>query len=1091
MKTKTFKWLTLFALFVQFLFAQERTVTGIVSDENGIPLHGVNITIKGSKTGVQSDIDGKFAIKATTDQKLVFSFIGMKNQEATASSTTINVKLITNATELEGVVITAMGIKREKKSLGFASQKLDGSQVNSSPTNNFLNNLAGKVAGLEVKNNANFGGSSNIILRGMKSITGNNQALIVVDGVPINNLMLNTGSAQSSGTGFDFGNSGADIDPNNIESMNILKGAAATALYGSSAANGAIMITTKKGRKNTDLGISYSSTVTMGSIDKTTFPTYQNKYGGGGYDGHDNFDYSQDINGDGINDILVRTGYDISYGNIFNPNQMVYQWNAFAIGNPNFGKPTPWVAAQNNPSSFFEKSFSTVNNFNFNGGDEKSTYNFSYTNNQDKGVLPNSRILKNILSGNFTRDFGSKVKMGTSVSYTDQSVTGRNSVGYGDNILTGFRQWWQTNVDIKELKQEYFRNQDNVTWNMRDPAASDFTPAYWNNPYWDRYQNYESDTRKRLILNSNISYDIAKSLNVIGRVTVDNSNDKQELRKAIGSHAEGFGTYGTNQSSGYSLYTLETARQTYDVMSNYSGKISKAIGFKLLAGLQMIHQTSNSFNGTTNGGLVLPNLYTLSNSNSFVAPIMSDITFKKSGYYGQASFDIKRTVYIEGTIRNDKATSLPTNNNSYYYPSISTSVMFSEFIKKEWLNMGKVRLSYAEVGNDGSAGLAGYKNYVGTFGTNPYYSNSSIFVDFSKLKPEIEKSWEYGLETSILNNRLGLDFSIYRTVTHNQIFNVPQSTSTGYSSSLINAGNLENKGLEIALNGTPIKTKDFQWQVIVNWSRNRNKLLSLDEGRSNLQLANFQSGITLNATVGEPYGAIKGSDYTYDENGNKIVGNDGNYIQNTKKDNTIGNIQSKWRGGITNKISYKSLTFSFLIDVKKGGDVFSLDQGYGQDTGLYPETAGLNDLGNPVRNSLANGGGYINPGVMLNPSYTPTNGLPKYIQNTTRVDASDSSEAYGNGFGISANPDKAYIYDGSFVKLREASLSYSFPNKYFKKSFIKGMSLSLLGNNLWIIYKKIPYADPEAGSSAGNIQGYQSGVMPTVRTYSFNLKVNL
>ena len=1080
----------LIALITQVTFAQDRTVSGTVSDASGLPIPGANVQVKGKSKGVQTDFDGKFKIQAAATDVLVFSYVGMKAQEVKASSASVNVKLASAATELEGLVVTALGVKRDKKSLGYASQKLNGNQVNSSPTDNFLNNLAGKVAGLETITNSNFGGSTNIVLRGTKSLTGNNQALIVIDGVPIRNDALNTTSAQQSGVGFDFGNSAADIDPNNVESVDVLKGAAATALYGSDAANGAIMITTKKGRKNTALGISYSSTISTGAIDKSTFIKYQKQYGGGGYDGHNSL-LSVDVNGDGIPDLLDPTGYDISYGTAFDPNLSVYQWNAFAPGNPNFGKSTPWVAAKNDPSQFFERSFTTINNINFNGGDDKSTYNFSYTNNQDKGVMPNSQLLKNTISGNYSRDFGSKIKLGTSFTYNDQSVTGRNAVGYSDNFLGSFRQWWQVNNDIKELRQEYFRANQNISWNMNDPVNGDITPAYWDNPYFERYQNYETDTHRRLLLNANLTYDVTKNLNLLGRVSIENSNDRQEQRKAIGSIAAPFGVNLADQSSGYELYTRDFAQQTYDFIANYTTSLTSSIGLKLLGGASLKHYESISQDASTNGGLVLPNLYTLANSVSFIAPVSSDITYKKSGIYGQASLDYKKLFFLEGTLRNDKSTALSTSGkNSYNYSSIGGSFVFSDLIKKDWLDYGKIRVSYAEVGNDPGAGLPGYKNYVSTISGNPYYSNSLSYVNFDKLKPEIEKSWEYGIEGSVFNKRLSLDFSLYNTVTHDQIFYVPQSTSTGYSSSLINAGSLENKGVEVSLTAIPLKTKDFQWQVIVNWAQNKNKLLSLDAGRTNLQLGSFQSGITLNATVGQPYGTIMGTDYVYDASGNKIVGSDGNYLQTSTSNNVIGNIQAKWRGGITNKFTYKNLSLSFLIDVKKGGSVFSLDQGYGQDTGLYPETAGINDLGNPVRNTLANGGGYINQGVMANPSYTPTNGQPQYITNTVRVDASDSSEASGSGYGISANPDKAYVYDASFVKLREASFTYTLPSKYFERTFIKGASISLLGNNLWIIHKNLPYADPEAGTSAGNIQGYQSGVMPTVRTYSFNFKVN-
>lgn len=1090
MKTKLNGFLTLFiALLVQISFAQDRVVTGVVTDNIGLPLPGVNVLVKGTSMGTQTDMDGKFSIKATSSQTLVFNFVGMKSQEVVASSTTVNVKMKDDAVELEGVVVTALGIKREKKSLGYSSQKIDGSAVNTTPTNNFLNNLSGKVAGVEIRNNGNFGGSTNIVMRGTKSITGNNQALIVIDGVPINNTNLNAADAMNSRDGYDFGNSTSDIDPNNIESINVLKGAAATALYGSDASNGALIITTKKGKANTALGVTYSSTISTGSIDPSTFVKYQKLYGGGGYDGHDNL-IVQDVNGDGVDDLLVPTGYDISYGNAFDPNLMVYQWNAFAPGNPNFGQPTPWVAAKNDPSKFFEKAVGYVNSVNFNGGDDKTTYNLSLTNNKDSGVLPNSNLLKNTISGNFTRDLNSKLKLGFNLTYTDQSTIGRNNVGYGNNFIGGFRQWWQTNVDVKELQQEYFRNRENITWNMNDPTSGDLSPAYWDNPYWDRYENYESDKHNRLILGANLSYDITKNFNVLGRFTIENSNDRQEQRLAVGSVPAEFGLSQIDEGSGYELYTRAFKQETYDFIATYDLKLSDKLGLKLLGGGTLKHYTIDSFDGSTTGGLGTPNLYTLANSNVYVAPLETQITYKKSGLYGQASFDYDKFLYLEGTLRRDEATALPHRNGVYDYLSIGSSFVFSQFIKKDWLDLAKFRVSYAEVGNDPAAGTAGAKVLNGVIDGSAMFSNSPTFLDFSKLKPELQKNIEFGLEASMFKNRLNFEFSWYKNNTKDQIFRVPQSPSTGYTNSLINAGEIENRGVELFISGTPIKTQNFQWQVTVNWAQNKNKLISLDAGRTNLQLASFQSGITLNATVGEAYGTIKGTDYIYDDNGNRVVGDDGNYLQTDTADHVIGNIQAKWTGGISNKFTYKGVSLGFLIDVKKGGSVFSLDQGYGQDTGLYTSTAGINDLGNPVRNTLAAGGGYINQGVMANPAYVPGNGEPQYIPNTTRVDASDSSEASGLGYGISANPDKAFVYDASYVKLRELSLAYTLPSKFLEKTFIKGATFSILGNNLWIIHKNLPDADPEAGTSSGNVQGYQSGVMPTVRVYSFNLKVN-
>lgn len=1102
MKTKLNGFLTLFiALLVQISFAQDRVVTGVVSDNSGLPLPGVNVLVKGTTMGTQTDFDGKFSIKAEPTQTLVFNFVGMKTQEIRATSTTLNVKMLDDAIELEGVVVTALGIKREKKSLGYSSQKVDGSAVNTTPTNNFLNNLAGKVAGVEIRNNGNFGGSTNIVMRGPKSIKSNNQVLIVIDGVPVTNTNLNVADAQNARDGYDFGNSTSDIDPNNIESINVLKGAAATALYGSEAANGALIITTKKGKADTGLGITYSSTISTGVIDKSTFAHYQKKYGGGGYDGHDNLIVT-DVNGDGVDDLLVPTGYDISYGNAFDSNLMVYQWNAFALGNPNFGQPTPWVAAKNDPSEFFERALGFTNSINLNGGDENTTYNLTLTNNKDTGVLPNSELLKNTISGNFSRNLSSKLKMGFNFSYSDQSTTGRNNVGYGNNFLGGFRQWWQVNVDVKELQREYFRDRNNVTWNMNDPAGGNFdpntftggdlSPAYWDNPYWSRYENYETDSHNRLLLGANLSYDVAKNFNVLGRVTVERTNDRQEQRLAIGSvPAEwGIGTNQIDEGSGYELYTRAFSQQTYDFIATYDAALSDKLGLKLLGGGTLKHYAIDAFDGTTTGGLISPRYYVLANSAVYTAPLENQITYKKSGIYAQASFDYDRFLFLEGTWRRDESTALPKNNNAYNYFSVGSSFVFNQFIKKEWLDLAKIRASYAEVGNDPVAGLPGRKTLNGSIDGDPMYANSTTYVNFNKLKPELSRAWEAGIEGAMFKNRLTFEFSWYKTNTKDQIFNVPQSTSTGFSTSLINAGEMQNTGVELMFTGIPIKTPNFQWQVSVNWSKNKNKLLSLDAGRTNLQLASFQSGITLNATVGEPYGTIKGVDYLYDDNGNRIIGDDGNYLQTDTADHVIGNIQPDWIGGLSNKFTYKNLSLGFLIDVKKGGSVFSLDQGYGQDTGLYTSTAGINDLGNPVRNTLADGGGYINQGVMQNPAWVPGNGEPQYIPNTIRVDASDSSEASGLGYGITANPDRAFVYDASYVKLRELSLAYSLPSKILDKTFIKGLTFSLLGNNLWIIHKNLPDADPEAGTSSGNVQGYQSGVMPTVKVYSFNVKVN-
>lgn len=973
--------------------------------------------------------------------------------------------------DIEGVVVTALGIKREKKSLGYASQTLDADKVNSVPTNNFLNNLSGKVAGLEIKNNGNFGGSSNIVLRGIKSITGDNQALIVLDGVPIISGNLNSSDASNGRDGFDFGNATADIDPNNIESINVLKGAAATALYGSAAANGAVIITTKKGKRGKSLGLSLSSTVSVGEMDKSTFPKYQKLYGGG-YSGENSFS-NVDVNNDGVVDILAPTAYDASYGPRYDPNLLVYQWDSFVPGNPNYNKPTPWVAAKNDPSKFFQKSLSFVNSFNLNGGDELNTYNLTFTNNYETGILPNSRLNKNMLSGNFSRKFTDNFSVRTFLTFNDQTTIGRNSVGYGDNILTGFRQWYPLNVDILELRNEFFRTNQNYTWNMNSPADGDLSPAFWNNPYWDRYKNYSSDDKTRLITGVELSYDITKEFNILGRATIDYTSSKQEIRKAVGSHAEEFGLSQAAETSGYWVFDDTIMRQTYDLIGRYTWNISDKFNALFIGGGQFVDQHSRGMENSTTGGLIIPDLYTIANSRSYFPPIENNIRGQKAGVYAQASFDYNKFLFLEGTIRNDTSTALPKSNRNYTYYSLGSSFVFSELMKTDWLNFGKVRLSYAEVGNDMPFGLLGSLINRGTVNGMPMVDISNTYVDFENLKPERQKSWEVGLEANMFKRRVSLDVSLYKTNTEDLLFSVPQSPSTTYSFSLVNAGETQNKGIEVALNLVPFKSSDFQWDINLNWSKNRNTVVSLNYGRDNLQLANFQE-TTLNATVGQPYGTFRGTGFVYDANGNKVVDDEGHYL--VAKDQVLGNIQPDWIGGVYNTFRYKNFSLGFLIDVRKGGSVYSLDQSYGGYTGLYKYTAGLNDLGNPIRNSLADGGGIILPGVKQD-------GTP----NNVRIDASEAGAAFGTDASI---PQEAYIYDASYVKLREAKISYSLPSDLLRNTFIKGMTFSLLGQNLWIIHKNLPDADPEAGTSSGNIQGFQSGVMPTTRIYSFNVKID-
>lgn len=1051
-----------FVLGMHLIAAQEKKITGTVSDNAGVPLPGVSVLVKGTKLGTQTDFDGKYTIKASTNQVLIFSYVGMKTQEAVVNSSLINIKLVDNTTELEGVVVTtAMGVKREKKSLGYATQQISGKDLDGGAGNaNVANLLAGKAAGVEVSRNTNFGGSTNVVIRGNKSLTGNNQALWVIDGVPVDNSNSNTTTQMSGRGGYDYGNSVSDINQEDIESINILKGAAATALYGSRAANGVVMVTTKKGKKeDKKVGFTFSSSFTVGTVDKSTFPKYQTKYGSGYGIGSSFLDAESPIP-------TVDTSNDASYGDAFT-GQPVYQWDAFTPYSKNYGQATPWSAAKNGPITFFKTAQTNVNSLSLEKATERSSLSLSYVNTLQSGILPNSELKKNQLSARFSQKITDKLTANAYAAVTLQSTVGRNSTGYNDNILGNFRQWWQTNTDLKELQNVYKASGgQNVTWNWADPTSAEgLVPAYWDNPYFTRYQNYSSDNRTRLFSYASLDYKITDWLSALGRVSLDTYKELQEERRAVGSIASGFGLSPVDETSGYQRFDNNFQEINYDFMLNFNKKFAEHFSLTGILGANVRRNDKESVLSSTIGGLVTPGIYALSNSR-YALPFPTEAKYTKqiNGIYAQASLGYKDTYFLDASVRRDESSTLPNGNNSYVYPAVSGSILFSNLMKAEWLNLGKFRMNYAEVGNDADAlQLTNTYTRSSNFNNEPMYTLPNINKN-PNLKPERTKSFEAGLETSMFNRRLGFDVTYYKTNSVDQIVSAAVSSASGFTNAVVNGGNIENKGLEIQIMGTPIKTKDFSWDIIVNWSNNRSKVVSLPGGIENLQLATFQGGVTTNATLNEAYGSIKGTDYVYTNGQPTIDQKTGKYMITTTSDNTIGNITPDWIGGVRNKFTYKNVSLGFLIDTQKGGDIFSLDMYYGLATGLYKETA----VGT-IRET-----GILNAGVA--PDGTPN----KVISQNPGV--------YSNNYGYLAEPAKAFVYDASYVKLREVSISYNFPKRMFEGTFVNAATFSLLGSNLWIISKNLPYADPESGLSSGNnSRGYSVGSLPTTRDIGFNL----
>jgi len=1071
------------------LHAQDIQVRGTITDAaDGSPLPGAYVKIKGTNTGTASGADGNYQLTVSGDGTLVFSSIGYLEEEVPVNGqTVINVTMAADVVQMTEVVVTALGISREKKSLGYATQEVKGEQVSSVKTDNFINSLSGKVSGVQIRRTTNFGGSTNIVVRGSKSLTGNNQTLFVVDGVPISNDITNTDAQSQARTGYDFGNAASDINPEDIESINILKGAAATALYGSRAANGVVMITTKKGNARQGIGVSLNSSFTIGTVDETTFPEYQKQYGGGYgpyYSGPGAFWYLRDLNNDGVEEQWVVTSEDASYGAPFDPSLLVYQWDAVDPESPNYLTATPWVAAENGPITFFEKPKTFVNSVAVENSGDNGAYRLSYTNFFQDGLLPNSELTRHNVLLNGTWNVTDKLTATGSANYIKTDALGRNSTGYNDNIMGMFRQWFQMNVDIQDQKDAYFRTKRNVTWNYADPTSN--VPIYWDNPYWTRYENYETDSRDRYVGNLSLSYDVTPWLELFGRASADIYSALEEERRAVGSIPTefGIGTSGadgsigrSDQGSGYMRRDITSGEYNFDLMANFNRDITNFINLKATIGTNIRRSNYNRIITATNGGLSIPEIYSLQNSVNAL-PYPKELASKVGvdGIFGSLSLGFKGTVFVDATLRRDHSSTLPEEHNVYYYPSVSASLLFSELTQANWLSFGKIRLNYAQVGSS-----AGFDQIIDRYNVLiPLNSPMSSVANTKKnedLKPERTKSIEGGLEIYILERRLGLDLALYQTNTFDQILPLTMTTATGRSAKIINAGEIENKGIELTLSGTPLRTSNFSWNIALSWTRNLNEVKSLLEGVDNLQLGSFQGGITINARVGEPYGVIFGTDYTYHpDNGQRLIDEtNGQYIKTSTSDNVIGNVNPDWNGGIQNSISYKNLSLGFLIDIQQGGDIFSLDLYYGLATGLYKETAFINDLGNPVRLPEGEGGGMINPGV--NEDGTP---------NETRINTNRYG-AFGYARGL---PDRAFVYDASYVKLREVALTYNLPERVFANTFIKGASIGFIGSNLWIIHKNLPHADPESGLGAGNLQGYSTGSLPSTRDFGFNVKIN-
>ncbi|SKB26770.1 TonB-linked outer membrane protein, SusC/RagA family [Parapedobacter luteus] len=1045
----------------QWSLAQQQLITGKVTDASGNPLPGATVQVEGTATAAQTREDGTFSLQASNGAVLVVSSVGYQPQRIPiGQQTNYKITLAETLTGLDEVVVTALGLSREQRSLGYSTQQVDGENLNTVNTGNVTSALSGKVAGVQIRTNSGLGGSASIVIRGNKSLTGNNQALWVIDGVPIDNS-----NSFSSNNGYDFGNLAADINPDDIESVNVLKGAAATALYGSRAANGAIIVTTKKGAKKVGVGITVNSSTTFGVINKNTFAEYQQEYGAaygplsGGLQSDVYFN-ERDVNGDGIPDLVPAYDQYAGFGAAYDPNLMVYQWDSYYPESPYYMQPSPWVPSEHGPLEIFQNPLTLNNSISFAGNNDNATYRLSYTNFRDKGIVPNGSLSRNTFSLNSSFKLTPKLTASAMANYTTSVTNGRSQRGQGSsfsNFIINMRQYWQPNIDFRKVREVYELTGKNL---------SQFPGGTIDNPFYIIDQNQQSDDRNRFVGNAALSYQLTDWLEIFGRIAVDSYAYKIEDRQndLIRVPAR------------YSVRNVSFSEVNYDLMLNYNKDLTEKFNISGVFGTNIRRNKNQSIYNATSGGLIVPGLYAINNSLGNPVPASESLTeIGINGYFGSVSLGYDKTFFLDVTGRIDESSTLPKGSNVYFYPSIAGSFVFSELVSSDVLSFGKLRLNYAEVGNDARPqSLVDVLNKPTPFGAVQLYSINNT-KNNPNLKLERTQSFEAGIETAFYGNRISLNVSAYQTNTKDQIMPVTITPATGYSSKFVNAGDVRNRGLEISLGGKPLANQDLTWDINVNWAMNRSKVMSLYEGVTNLRLAGYSTDMSLNAEVGQPFGMWWGSDFVY-LNGERVVDQTtGKYLKTSTANSVLGNMNPDWNGGVMNTFSYKAISLKFLVDMQKGGDIFSEDMAIGSRNGLYTNTTGLNELGNPVRDPISAGGGLLLPGV-----------APDGSPNTVRTEMRDRNHA----LGMPTAPSAMFMYDASYIKLREVSLSYTLPAKFVQRYGLFGAQLSFIGSNLWIIHKNLPYADPEAGLASGTLQNFQTGVFPTTRNFGFNLKLN-
>lgn len=998
-----------------------QSVSGTVTDEEGATLPGVNIVLEGTDAGTTTDVDGNYELDVPSlDETLVFSYVGYEAQTVAINGRTeINVELVPRAVVGEEMVITAFGIERETRGLTFSTQDINGEEFTQAREMNVVNSLQGKVSGLTInRSSSGVGASSRVVLRGNRSISGDSQPLYVVDGVPIRGGI-------------------EDISPDDIASVDVLKGPNAAALYGSAAQNGAIVVTTQTGTRD-QTNFSLNNTF-MADIPNIGYQ-YQNEFGQG-------------------SDGQYSSGSEFSWGPAMD-GQSVDHWSP----DPELeGSQLNFSPQPNNVSDFFQTGYNQATNLSASIGGENTTSVFSYTWTNGQGVVPGNDLSRHNISARVNSDLSDKLTIDGKVAYTNQQID--NQLHMGENFANPVRHAYRLprNISTREMTSyEYTTPQGDNMQHFWNPGSNGGA-----NPYWTANRNLNENTRERITTMASATYDFAENLSLMVRGAYDGVNNKREVRFYND-------TYIIANNGRYEESSSNSFEWNGDFLISYSESFLNDWDLDLNAGGNIQKRRNSSLTSHTDAGFIIPNFFTLSNTQLPVTTHSIGNPRDTQSLYSFGQLSWRNAIYLDVTARNDWSSTLPADNRSYFYPSVGLSAILNDlFSMPETISLARLRASYAQVGSSANAFQLNRSASLSSGGFNGFVSLSGTLPN-EDLRPEMTNAYETGIDLRFYEGRLGLDFTFYQTNTTDQLFTIALPIGSGASQFYTNGGDVENKGIEILLTGTPVETQNFSWNINANFGMNRNMVVEIDDERPKLTIASdFLRDMVIEE--GEPFGQVYSRGFERDDQGRVLIDDDGIPLVTSGKTVAVANLNPDWTAGISSSFSYKNFTGSFLIDHRQGGSISSLTNAILYADGVTEQTLRGRDGSDFIfgENVFSD-----ETAVMASDGSA----------NTTAANPEDFWRTLG---GRNAPVGEAFVEDATNTRLRELTIGFNIPQSLVSEVGISRANISLVGRNLFFIYKASENLDPDqmVGTTPG-AEGFESFTPPSTRSFGASLQID-